>query len=106
MARGDGSQIEIPEVERFALFDGVEPSLDMHLWLIEQRPEAEDKWPHFDYTDTMVVRAKTKEEARRIASKSAGDEGAAVWLDEASTSISQLDGYGREGIILKQGRDG
>lgn len=105
MGRGDGA-LEMPEIERFAAVDPAEPALDLHLWLIQAREEAEERWPMFDTVSAQVIRAATVEQAREIAARSCGDEGREVWLDPALTKAEQLDGYGKAGLILREGRDG
>ena len=47
----------------------------------------------------MVVRASCEEEARSIASKDAGDEGGAVWLDASLTTCIEIDVDGPAEVI-------
>lgn len=93
----------MPEVERSALADPAEPTLDLHLWLIAMREEARERWPRYDANHAFVIRAASSEQARKLAAAQCGDEGEGVWLDPACSSAEQLDGYGAPGIILSNG---
>lgn len=46
----------------------------------------------YDCADAFIVIAKTAQEARKLASKQPGDEGAAVWTDAKLSRCSKI-GY-------------
>jgi hypothetical protein len=67
------------------------------LWLL--RPVS--GWtPWYDKAFGFVIEADTEPEARAEASLQHGDEGAAVWLSEASTTCVELP-TGTSGVILR-----
>lgn len=57
--------------------------------------------PWYDTSDGFVVRAWASSQARELASKYAGDEGSAVWLDPKKTTCEVLKNVGAPGIVLK-----
>jgi len=74
----------------------------MKLWLL--RPHDNDPaWerPSYDKAYGFVVRAATAEIAREIASRDAGDEGAAVWLDRSHSACVELTQQGSPQIVLR-----
>ena len=70
----------------------------MTLWLLRPVRQWE---PWYDKMFGVVVRAPTREEARRLASKEAGDEGAAAWTDSSESTCEELAPEGPEGVIIK-----
>lgn len=76
----------------------------MRLWIL--RPvDASAKggpWdPWYDCTFSMVVRAATDVDARRVASdQTEGDEGGAAWLDATLSACEELPLDGPEGLII------
>lgn len=59
-----------------------------------------DWLPWYDKCFGVVVRAKTVEQARELASESAGDEGKEVWFDATLTRCEELTNEGEPGRIL------
>jgi hypothetical protein len=54
----------------------------------------------WDQSDSFVVRAKSEEEARLLASGSAGAEGKERWLNPSRSSCEILSSEGASGIII------
>lgn len=73
----------------------------MKLWLLMRLDEI-----GYDETSAVVVRAKNKSEARRMASTAARDEGPSVWMDSDLTSCEEISMEGGPGVILSQSKDG
>lgn len=90
----------------------------MKLWLLEARrdlAEEDDPWnPWYDKCFGMVIVASTRQEARKLAHSSAGDENGEEILDKDnfktthpwlhpkySTCKELKPPYGKEGVILK-----
>lgn len=73
----------------------------MKLWILQGSVEVAAFDPWYDKAFGFVVRAESKDEARRIASEEAGDEGAAAWLDPAQTTCAMLEDAGDPGILLR-----
>lgn len=76
----------------------------MRLWLV--RPHDGDAaWePWYDKAFGFVVRAATAEVAREIASRAAGDEGGAVWLDRSRSACVEITYEGSPQIVLRDFR--
>jgi len=77
----------------------------MKLWDIGMRVDlpktVRDQHWGYDCTYAAVIRAKSEQEAREIASKSlSGDQGNAVWLDEALTDCSEVTQDGEPGVLI------
>ena len=68
----------------------------MQLWLLKRLDHV--SWDEFE---GFVVRAKTRERAREIASKKAGEEGEMTWLDALKTSCEPIEDVGEEETILE-----
>ena len=60
----------------------------------------------YDCTNGVIVRAKTEEEARHLASKVRGDEGREVWLNEKYSTIEIIKSRGASEVILRDFRAG
>lgn len=54
----------------------------------------------YDVTNGLVVRAKTPQKARKLASKECGDEGPDSWLSPNFSSCRRLKVDGPEGVIF------
>lgn len=70
---------------------------------------ADLKWPRWDIANAFVVVAGTEREARQLASREAGDEGASAWLDSATSSVEQIGvafGETKIGIVCRDFRAG
>ncbi len=74
-----------------------------HLWILRPNRDAEnDLWqPWYDKSFGFVVRAETEEDARAIASESAGDEGADAWLKPEYSSCDSLENDGDSGLVMQ-----
>jgi hypothetical protein len=70
--------------------------IEMKLWLIEQSAQVD-----WDEAVGFVIRAESEVEARKMASKEAGDEGAVTWLDIAHSNCVELNSKGEGAIILR-----
>lgn len=66
------------------------------MWLFRLQREA-----GLDEVEGFVVSAATVREAREFASKFAGDEGAAAWLDPEKTHCRCIEGAYKEEMILR-----
>ena len=56
----------------------------------------------YDEADAMVVAAETAQDARRVASENAGDEGSATWLAASLSVVRELKPGGvKAGLILR-----
>jgi hypothetical protein len=80
----------------------------MKLWLLKAHEIddfMESPWsPVWDTAQGFVIRAKTEQDARRLANKHGGDENLAdrnVWLDPNFTTCTELTLIGEEGIVLR-----
>ena len=65
-----------------------------YLWRDEQDVD-------YDEADAFVVMATTEQEARRIASESAGDEKAATWISFETSHCRPLDLFGPPRLVLR-----
>ena len=72
----------------------------MALFLITRKDEV-----NYGEQIACVVRAKSRREARMVASKSAGDEGSTLWIDTSLTKCSLLVTHGDSKLILAQTLD-
>lgn len=54
-----------------------------------------------DIVAEFLVRAENEDDARRIASERAGDEGPGCWLDPASSSCEAITVKGKTGIVVR-----
>lgn len=68
------------------------------LWVL--RRVGGEGTPTYDCNDGFVIRADDEAEARLMASKASGDEGADVWLSRAESHCEELLQSGEPGIIL------
>ena len=71
----------------------------MKLWLLE-RTSYKDK-PRYDVQRAVVIRAETEAAAREDATKTAGDEGEAVWLDPSKSTCEELTADGPPGLVIQ-----
>jgi hypothetical protein len=55
----------------------------------------------YDKAIGFVIRASTAEDARKLASMNAGDEGRATWLNVEQTSCVELPQDGDDEVILR-----
>ncbi len=69
----------------------------MKLWLLKRHANV----PVYDVADGFVVRATTAEEARRLATDQAGDEGASTWTDDRDSSCAELTADGPSKVVLR-----
>ena len=67
----------------------------MKLWVLKL------KQPTWDTMKAIVVRAKTEESARKLASTVAYSEGKAAWSNSSKTSCEELSSEGESEIIVK-----
>jgi hypothetical protein len=67
-------------------------------WILE-RTEDYEIW--CDCVSSTVIRAGSEEEARRVASESAGNEGPGVWLDPKRSSCCRIEEDGPAEVILE-----
>ena len=87
----------------------------MKLWILRARedlPNGDNPWePWYDKAFRFVVRARTEEEARKLANDSGGDEtgpvrteeyrtGGDPWLDAKYSTCEELTGEGEAEVIL------
>lgn len=56
--------------------------------------------PWYDKLFGVIVRARTEKQARKMASKYAGDEGKEVWLDADKTTCTLLLNEGDVEVIM------
>lgn len=64
--------------------------------------QTSDPWkPWYDKCFGFIIRAKTKPEARKIASENAGDEGKNAWLDGKYSTCEELKIEGKADLIMK-----
>ena len=77
----------------------------MKLWILLPLDEDSGPWrPWYDKAFGFVVQAETAEEARQLASESAGDETRVhetVWLDPLYTRCEELLPSGKASIIMR-----
>lgn len=90
----------------------------MKLWILQNRDHEHfeklgirDPWdPWYDKTFGMVVRAKTEEDARMIASEQVGYEHfetvyeKELWTNNKFTTCAELNNEGESGVILEDHR--
>lgn len=70
----------------------------MNLWVL--RPI--NKWePWYDKAFAFVVRAESEDDARAIAAKNCGDEGAGSWTNSLRTSCDVLVADGPAEMIVR-----
>jgi hypothetical protein len=55
--------------------------------------------PNWDYYDSMIIRARSHKEARKIANTYANREGK-IWEDKEKVSCNKIDLEGKSGMIL------
>ena len=81
-----------------------------HLYPNPALSKNESPWSgsQYDKVESIVIRAKDENEARKIADKNAGDENsnfpilnARPWLDGKYTICYQLRSKGKSGVICK-----
>ncbi len=71
----------------------------MQLWLLEWiNPEDRSTW---DCSRGFVIRAKTSQAARKLASSLAGFEGENVWIDPLHSSCVELTPDDDESVIIQ-----
>lgn len=71
--------------------------IKMRLWLLKR----EKMRPYYDVADGFIVRAETEDDARKIASLDAGDEGNTTWLSAKYSSCEPLSEIGPAQSILR-----
>ncbi len=76
----------------------------MTLWILKQKPVQEGGG--WDELHGIVVRVHTAHQARQIAAREAGDEGATIWLRPHTSTCTRLHAEGRVGVIIKDLRYG
>ena len=67
----------------------------MKIWLLKQ-PEF-----NYYYIAGFVMAAISEKQARLLASKEAGEEGAEIWLDPARSTCEELTANRAKGFILR-----
>ena len=72
----------------------------MKLFILKEIQGVKEFTPWYDKSFAHIVRAKTETNARLLASKEAGDEGADVWLHVKKTSCEILKKNGDEEAII------
>ena len=77
----------------------------MALWILKVNNE-EAYIPKYDVMVGCIVRAKTEEMARELASKHRGDETSEVWLRSDWSTCSLLSPSGKDEFILNDFRAG
>ena len=93
-------------VHRSGVVSGINvEGFDMLLWLIKPKKGSSFKKANEDYpwdrSHGFVIRAKTRDVARILASKEAGNEGKKVWIDPDSSTCEILKNKGSRGIVLR-----
>jgi hypothetical protein len=73
----------------------------MRLWKLERKGGAE-----YDEMRACIVRAITQQEARELAGTSAGDEGAAVWMNAEQVTCTEVTRRGVAEVILSDVLEG
>jgi hypothetical protein len=73
---------------------------EMDLWLIQKKDLGMEAPWGYDCYYAHVIRAESENDARRIASTVACDEGPSVWLDPSMTTCKPLTSTGEPVIIL------
>lgn len=73
----------------------------MKLFLLEARSKRQEWQPWYDKAFAFVVRAGDEKAARVLASKKAGDEGAAAWLNVEASTCVELDKEGLAEVIIR-----
>lgn len=74
----------------------------MKLWILKPRDENGGPWmPWYDKVFGFVVRSKTEEGARALASKDHRDEGKDAWLDSKLSTCAELAPEGKAEIIMR-----
>lgn len=72
----------------------------MKLWNVYKSEAGMDAPWSYDCAYAFVIRADDEAGARQLAADSAGDEGAAVWLDELRTTCDELLADGPAAVVL------
>jgi hypothetical protein len=74
----------------------------MKLWLLEAVTLGpKGPWRgKYDMNYGFVIRARSEEDARALASASFGDEGKDAWTDPKYSSCIQLKDIGNPGVII------
>jgi len=73
----------------------------MKLYILRPIKGRREWTPWYDKCFGLVVRAKSEEEARVIASHEAGDEGGKAWLNDCASTCEVLSTKGEIGIVIK-----
>jgi len=78
----------------------VEEILEMKLYYLSIRSGA-NVYTGYDSMEDIVVRARSKRAARKLAASISGGEGADVWEDDRKTNCEKLSNDGAPGIICR-----
>lgn len=64
------------------------------------------KAPSYDVVNSMVVRAFDEQEARKLASEKAMDEGSYIWLEANHSYCEELTSVGESQVVCLDSTDG
>ena len=74
---------------------------DMKLWILRPVKTLNSPWdPWYDKCFGMVIRAKSEELARSLASRYSGSEGSEPWQNPIQSSCEILDKEGPEVVLM------
>ena len=74
---------------------------DMKLWILRPVKTLNSPWdPWYDKCFGMVIRAKSEELARSLASRYSGSEGSEPWQNPIQSSCEILDREGPEVVLM------
>ena len=74
---------------------------DMKLWILRPVKTLNSPWdPWYDKCFGMVIRAKSEELARSLASRYSGSEGSEPWQNPIHSSCEILDREGPEVVLM------
>lgn len=76
----------------------------MKLYLVSINPSLCPKGQ--DIQVAVIVRAKNVTEARKVAAKTKGDEGKAIWLEPMLSTCVPIKAKGEESLILRNFHNG
>ena len=74
---------------------------DMKLWILRPVKTLNSPWdPWYDKCFGMVIRAKSEELARSLASRYSGSEGSEPWQNPIQSSCEILEREGPEVVLM------
>ncbi len=74
----------------------------MKIYHLYPNPNSPIRWTHFyDTMDSVIVRAKSENDARELAASVCGAEGEHVWLDHNCTICEVIRSAGKASVILR-----